>query len=175
MKNLLPPLTLVLGGASSGKSAWAEARVSSAGLNRHYIATAEAHDAEMTAKIAAHRAARGTAWDTHDAPHDLGVLATVPEGHCALLDCATMWLSNQLLAERDMDAAVTAFTAAVAGCPAPLVVVSNEVGHGIVPAYALGRRFRDAQGQLNQRLAAQADEVVFVTAGLPQVLKAATP
>ncbi|MEL7301936.1 MAG: bifunctional adenosylcobinamide kinase/adenosylcobinamide-phosphate guanylyltransferase [Pseudomonadota bacterium] len=173
MKKLLPPLSLILGGASSGKSKVAETLVADISQSRHYVATAQAFDSEMEAKIAAHRAARGEAWQTHDAPLDLSALGAIPAEHVVLLDCATMWLSNQLLAERDMGEACETFLAAVSACAAPLVVVSNEVGHGIVPEYALGRRFRDAQGQLNQRLAAQADTVIFVTAGIPRVLKGA--
>ncbi|MEM6728776.1 MAG: bifunctional adenosylcobinamide kinase/adenosylcobinamide-phosphate guanylyltransferase [Pseudomonadota bacterium] len=176
MKNSLPLRTLVLGGASSGKSAHAEALVRATGRPRHYIATAQAFDAEMTAKIAAHRATRGPEWTTHEAPLDVvGPLASIPESDICLLDCATLWLSNQLLAERDLEAAMEDFLAAWRSCAAPLTVVSNEVGQGVVPEYAMGRRFREAQGRLNQALAREADHVAFVIAGLPTVLKGSPP
>lgn len=170
----LQNLTLVLGGASSGKSAHAETLVTATGRPRVYIATAEAWDAEMTAKIARHRAQRGPAWRTLEAPHDLpAALATVTAEEAVLIDCATLWLTNLLLAEADLAAAETALLAAIAACPAPVVIVSNEVGQGIVPDNALARRFRTAQGGLNQRLAARAARVVAVLAGLPLTLKPA--
>lgn len=168
----LPGLTLVLGGAASGKSAHAEALVTATGRPRVYIATAEAWDAEMAAKIARHRASRGPAWRTLEAPRDLpAALATVTPDEAVLIDCATLWLTNLMLADADLPAAETALLAALAACPAPVVIVSNEVGQGIVPDTALGRRFRNAQGALNQRLAARADTVVAVMAGLPLSLK----
>lgn len=170
----LQNLTLVLGGASSGKSAHAETLVTVTGRPRVYIATAEAWDAEMTAKIARHRAQRGPAWRTLEAPRDLpAALATVTAEEAVLIDCATLWLTNLLLAEADLAAAETALLAAIAACPAPVVIVSNEVGQGIVPDNALARRFRTAQGGLNQRLAARAARVVAVLAGLPLTLKPA--
>lgn len=168
----LPRLTLVLGGAASGKSSHAEALVTATGRPRVYIATAEAWDAEMAAKIGRHRAARGPAWRTLEAPRDLpAALATVTPDEAVLIDCATLWLTNLMLADADLPAAETALLAALAACPAPVVIVSNEVGQGIVPDTALGRRFRNAQGALNQRLAARADTVVAVMAGLPLSLK----
>jgi adenosylcobinamide kinase/adenosylcobinamide-phosphate guanylyltransferase len=166
----------VLGGAASGKSAFAEALVSATGRNRLYIATAQAFDAEMTAKIAAHRAARGPGWRTVEAPLDPApVLRAASAQEVVLLDCATLWLSNLILAEADLAAAETALIDALAACAAPVVVVSNEVGQGLVPDTALGRRFRAAQGALNQRLAARADLAVLVVAGLPLVLKGTLP
>jgi adenosylcobinamide kinase / adenosylcobinamide-phosphate guanylyltransferase len=168
----LPGLTLVLGGAASGKSSHAEALVTATGRPRVYIATAEAWDAEMAAKIARHRAARGPAWRTLEAPRDLpAALATVTPDEAVLIDCATLWLTNLMLADADLPAAETALLAALAACPAPVVIVSNEVGQGIVPDTALGRRFRIAQGALNQRLAAHAASVIAVMAGLPLSLK----
>lgn len=176
MKKMLPPLTLILGGASSGKSAFAENLVTGTRRPRHYVATAQAFDDEMKAKIAAHRETRGADWITHDAPLNVGAaLVTAEATDVVLLDCATMWLSNHLLAESDLEAASDAFLSAVEACAAPVVVVSNEVGHGVVPEYKLGRRFRDAQGRLNQALAARAELCVFVTAGLPMVLKGTLP
>jgi adenosylcobinamide kinase/adenosylcobinamide-phosphate guanylyltransferase len=172
----LQNLTLILGGASSGKSAEAERRVTATGRARVYIATAEAWDAEMAGKIARHRAARGPAWRTVEAPRDLpAALATVTDTEAALIDCATLWLTNLMLAESDLAAAEAALLAAIAACPAPVVIVSNEVGQGIVPDNALSRRFRTAQGGLNQRLAARAATVVAVMAGLSLTLKSPPP
>jgi adenosylcobinamide kinase/adenosylcobinamide-phosphate guanylyltransferase len=172
----LPNLTLVLGGAASGKSAFAEGLVIQSGRPRVYLATAQAFDAEMAAKVARHREARGPDWQTIEESIEIGVvLSGIASGQAVLLDCATLWLSNWLIAGRSPDAAPDAFWAAVAGCPAPIVVVSNEVGHGIVPDNALARQFRAAQGALNQRLAAEAALAVMVVAGLPLVLKGRLP
>lgn len=163
---------LVLGGASSGKSAFAERLVSGLGRPRAYIATAEAWDDEMRDRIARHREQRGLGWRTVEAPRDLaGALGRVPAGEAVLVDCATLWLSNRMLADDDLEAAEAELLAGLAACPAPVVMVSNEVGFGIVPDTPLGRRFREAQGRLNQSLAAQADLVVLVAAGLPLALK----
>lgn len=167
-------ITLVLGGAASGKSAHAERLVTQTGRNKVYIATAQAFDTEMTAKIAAHRRQRGAGWRTVEEPLDLpAALSRVTVQDAVLIDCATLWLSNLILAEADVGAAQAALLGALDGCPAPVVIVSNEVGAGIVPDNALARRFRNAQGRLNQALAARADHVVAVMAGLPLVLKAA--
>lgn len=164
-------LTLVLGGARSGKSRRAEALVEAMPPPWTYIATAEAFDAEMAERIAAHRARRAAGWTTLDAPRALP--ATIAAAPCAplLVDCLTLWLSNVLLADGDPEAAAEALSAALAARPAPTVLVSNEVGSGVVPETPLGRRFRDAQGRLNQRMAAEADAVEFVVAGLVQRLK----
>lgn len=173
---LLPRLTLVTGGARSGKSRLAEALVTGSGLTRRYIATAQAWDDEMRARIAQHQADRGAAWITVEAPLDLtAALGAAAPDEAVLIDCATLWLTNHLLAEHDLDAEGAALLAACAGCKAPVVIVSNEVGWGIVPDNALARRFRDAQGRLNQRIAAEAGLVVGVMAGLPMVLKGALP
>ncbi len=139
------------------------------------MATAQAFDDEMRAKISDHRAQRGPDWVTIEAPLDVAS-ALISRGHdeVVLLDCATLWLSNVLLAEQDEKAAASGLLAAFAATPAQIVVVSNEVGHGIVPDNALARQFRNAQGQLNQKLAAEAELVVHVIAGLPQVLKGDT-
>lgn len=175
-QNVLQKLTLVLGGAASGKSAFAEALTLASGRPCLYIATAEAHDAEMSGKIAAHRARRGDGWTTVEAPLDIGpALAAAPEASAVLLDCATLWLSNRLLAGHELGSAGAELCAALKACPAPVVVVSNEVGQGIVPEHAMGRAFRNAQGQVNQALAAEAGLVVQVIAGLPLVLKGALP
>jgi adenosylcobinamide kinase/adenosylcobinamide-phosphate guanylyltransferase len=165
-------MTLVLGGARSGKSRYAETLVAAAPSPWLYIATAEAHDDEMRARIATHRARRGTDWHVIEAPRDLaGALATSAAGGAVLVDCLTLWLSNLMLAEIDCAAEVDRLEAVLSGIARPVVLVSNEVGSGIVPDNALARRFRDAQGRLNQRMAARADRVVLMVAGLPLVVK----
>jgi len=173
---LLPHLSLLIGGARSGKSRLAERLVSGTGLVRRYIATAEAWDDEMRDRIARHRADRGAGWITVEAPLALATaLAEARAGEVVLVDCATLWLTNHLLADHDLDAEGEGLIAALAACAAPVVVVSNEVGWGIVPENALARAFRDAQGRLNQRIAAEAGLVVGVMAGLPMVLKGRMP
>jgi adenosylcobinamide kinase/adenosylcobinamide-phosphate guanylyltransferase len=172
----LPSLTLVLGGASSGKSAFAESLCFQTDKPRVYIATAQAFDDEMREKISAHRDMRGSNWLTIEAPLNVSdALFARSETEVVLLDCATLWLSNMLLADKDLPSAFTDLLTALANCPASVVVVSNEVGHGIVPDNKLARSFRNAQGRLNQLLAAQAGLVVHVTAGLPHVLKGTLP
>lgn len=173
IKLRLPSLTLVLGGASSGKSALAERLVLQSGLAKTYIATAEAHDAEMEAKISDHRARRlGQGWRTVEAPRDLeDPLLKARQGDVVLIDCVTFWLTNQMLDDADLEEEVEILLKTLSGMTQPVVIVSNDVSGGIVPENAMARAFRSAQGRLNQRLAAQADLVVFVTAGLPQVLK----
>ena len=172
----LPALTLVLGGARSGKSRHAEGLVEAAsGARRVYVATATAGDAEMAARIAAHRNRRGADWSTVEAPHDLAgeiSRAAAPDA-AVLVDCLTLWLSNLLLAGADLGAARRSLLEALAAARGPVVCVANEVGLGIVPDNALARAFRDAAGRLNQDVAAAADRVVFVAAGLPLVLKPA--
>lgn len=166
------PFTLVTGGARSGKSRFAEGLLRRLGRPLVYIATAEAWDDEMRARIEAHRADRGAGWQTLEAPLDLaGAIETVTADRAVLVDCATLWLTNILLAERDIASETERLLAAIAACPAPLVIVTNEVGWSIVPDNALARRFRDEQGRLNQRLAVQADRVAVVVAGLPLWLK----
>jgi adenosylcobinamide kinase/adenosylcobinamide-phosphate guanylyltransferase len=173
---ILPRLTLVIGGARSGKSGFAEG-LFPAGTPATYIATAEAHDAEMRLRIDQHRARRDAFWQTVEAPHDLsGAISRLgPPAKAALIDCATLWLSNRLLAEADLEADCAALVTALTSAALPLVVVSNEVGWSIVPENALARAFRDAQGRLNQMIAARADLVVAVMAGLPMVLKGTLP
>lgn len=173
---MLPSLTLVLGGAASGKSAYAEELVIAHGGARVYLATAEAHDAEMRAKLDRHRARRGPDWRTTETPRDPGpALGQVGPDDVVLLDCATMWLSNHLMADSDLAQAEAALFDALDTCAAPVVVVSNEVGLSVVPDNALARRFQNAQGALNQHLAARAGLVINVIAGLPQLLKGALP
>jgi len=164
-------LTLVLGGARSGKSRYAESLVTAIPGPWIYVATAEARDAEMAERIAAHQARRGAGWRTLETPRDV-VGALSAHGTAPLLvDCLTLWLANALLASADVDAEIERLEAALEQASAPLVLVANEVGFGIVPDNALGRRFRDLQGLLNQRIAARADRVVLVVAGLPLTIK----
>lgn len=172
----LPKLTFVLGGASSGKSAFAEGLVVATGAPRVYVATSQIYDDEMAAKVRDHVAARGNDWHTIEEPLDMAkALSQVGEDQVVLLDCASMWLTNHMMAEHDLAVETEALIAALAACKGRVIVVSNEVGMGIVPDNALARRFRIAQGKLNQRLAAAADLAVFVIAGLPQVLKGDLP
>ena len=172
----LPKLTFVLGGASSGKSAFAEGLVVATGAPRVYVATSQIYDDEMAAKVRDHVAARGNDWHTIEEPLDMAkALSQVGEDQVVLLDCASMWLTNHMMAEHDLAVETEALIAALAACKGRVVVVSNEVGMGIVPDNALARRFRIAQGKLNQRLTAAADLAVFVIAGLPQVLKGDLP
>jgi adenosylcobinamide kinase/adenosylcobinamide-phosphate guanylyltransferase len=164
---------LILGGARSGKSRAAETLARAAGGERFYVATAEAWDDEMAERIARHRADRGAGWETIDAPRALvpALQAADGPGRVVLVDCLTLWLSNVMLADGDVEAAGAALVSALPGLSARLVFVSNEVGMGIVPDTPLGRRFRDAQGRLNQRMAEACDTVLFVAAGLPLTLK----
>ena len=168
----LTQFTLVIGGASSGKSAHAERLLTETGRPLLYIATGQAYDAEMGRKIKQHQDRRGAGWRTIEAPLNVpAALAQARPDEAVLLDCATLWLTNHLLAESDLEAEETGLIKAITACPTPVIVVTNEVGAGIVPENALARRFRNAQGALNQRLAAAADSVVTVMAGLPLVLK----
>lgn len=165
-------LTLVLGGARSGKSTYAENLVARQPGPWSYIATAQAFDEEMHMRIGAHRARRGAGWRTVEAPVDLEqALDAVPAGQALLLDCLTLWLSNVMLAGRQVETECDRLAAKLGAPRGPWVVVSNEVGFGIVPDNALARRFRDAAGRLNQQIAAAADEVVLMVAGLPMKVK----
>ena len=169
----LPAVTLVLGGARSGKSAHAERLVESQPGPCIYLATAEAGDAEMADRIAHHRARRGSRWTTVEEPLDLvGQLraSTAPD-RAVLVDCLTLWLSNLLGAERDPTAARDALVESLPRLTGPVVFVSNEVGLGIHPMNALARRFVDESGRLHQALSEAAQSVVFVAAGLPLTLK----
>jgi adenosylcobinamide kinase / adenosylcobinamide-phosphate guanylyltransferase len=168
-----PRLTLVLGGARSGKSRLAESLITAAAAPPWiYVATAQALDAEMTERIAHHRLRRGTGWQTTEAPHDLaGAIGTTAPDAALLVDCLTLWLTNRMLAEADIEVDTAALEKALARRQGPTVLVSNEVGSGVVPDNALARRFADLQGRLNQRIAGSADRVVLVVAGLPLTLK----
>jgi adenosylcobinamide kinase / adenosylcobinamide-phosphate guanylyltransferase len=165
-------LTLVLGGARSGKSRYAESLITALPGPWTYVATAQACDPEMAERIASHRQRRAKGWHTVEAPHEIAkALAQAPPTLPLLLDCLTLWLSNRMLADADIDAEVVAIEAALDARAGPSVLVSNEVGSGIVPENALARRFRDLQGRLNARVAARADRVVLLVAGLPLVVK----
>jgi adenosylcobinamide kinase/adenosylcobinamide-phosphate guanylyltransferase len=167
-----PQLTLVLGGARSGKSRYAEQAVMAAPPPWIYVATAEPFDDEMKTRIAEHRGRRGGPWQTVEAPLDLaGAINGAPASAVVLVDCLTLWLSNLMFKDRNVEAETERLEAALAARQAPAVVVSNEVGSGIVPDNAEARRFRDLQGRLNQRIAARADRVVLLVAGLPMIVK----
>ncbi len=164
-------ILLYIGGARSGKSRLAEARTLALGQPATYIATAEARDAEMADRIVAHQARRGPEWRTVSAPMDLHAALCATDGSPRLIDCLTLWLTNLMLAERDWRHAAQELLALVQRQSAPVICVSNELGCGIVPDNPLARRFRDAQGWLNQTVAAAADEVHFVAAGLTLRMK----
>ena len=165
-------LTFVLGGARSGKSRYGESLIMREPPPWTYIATAEALDDEMAQRIAEHRARRGGDWQTVEAPRDLpATLAALPRAAVVLVDCLTLWLSNLLLAGSDIEVQTARLDQALTHMQGRVVLIANEVGFGIVPDNALARRFRDLQGRLNQRVAARADQVVLVVAGLPLFVK----
>lgn len=165
-------ITFVLGGARSGKSRFAESLVVSLPRPWVYVATAEAHDEEMAARIAEHQARRDPGWQTLEAPHDLhDAILAVPKDAVVLVDCLTLWLSNIMHASIDMSHAFAQLETALQARRNATVLVSNEVGLGLVPETPLGRTFRDAQGRLNQRIAAIANRVIFVVAGQPLIVK----
>jgi adenosylcobinamide kinase / adenosylcobinamide-phosphate guanylyltransferase len=164
---------LVLGGARSGKSRCALGLAEATGPARVMIATAEALDEEMAARIARHRAERGAGWTTIEAPKELAAAlgeAARPD-RVVVVDCLTLWLSNLMLAGRGVEAEIAALAALAPTLRGPSIFVSNEVGQGVTPPSELGRRFQDAQGRANQAMAAACDAVVAVTAGLPRLLK----
>ncbi len=165
-------LTFLLGGARSGKSAYAERLATAFPAPWTYIATAQAFDDEMVERIALHRSRRTEGWQTIDAPLDLAdAIAKVPYGQPLLVDCLTLWLSNHLLADHDLERESERLEAVLGRPRGPWFVVANEVGLGIVPDNTLARKFRDAAGRLNQRIAARADRVLFMVAGLPMQVK----
>jgi adenosylcobinamide kinase/adenosylcobinamide-phosphate guanylyltransferase len=166
-------LTLVLGGARSGKSRHAERLALGSGLAPVYVATAQALDAEMAARIARHRARRGASWRTVEEPLDLvGALRReCADGRAVLVDCLTLWLTNLMVAQRPVPAELAGLVELLPTLPGALVLVSNEVGLGIVPSDAMARVFIDHAGWLHQRIAELADLVVFMAAGLPLHLK----
>ena len=165
------PLILVLGGARSGKSRYAEQLAVRSARPVTYLATAGApRDDDMRERISLHRPRRPAEWATVEVPLALGEAIGATEG-VALVDCLTLWLTNVVLAEMDAEREMVALVAAMAARTGPVVAVANEVGEGIVPTSALGRRFRDLQGVLNQRVAAAATDVVKLVAGCPLIVK----
>lgn len=169
----LPAVTLVLGGARSGKSAFAERLVEAASPARLYLATGQAWDDEMRARIASHKGRRGGGWETVEAPIDLAgaLMSGVRADRPVLVDCLTLWVSNLMLGDHDIDAAFEGLSDALPALEGAVVFVSNEVGLGIVPDNAMARAFRDHSGRLHQTIAGLADEVHFVAAGLPLKMK----
>ena len=161
-------VSLVLGGARSGKSAHALSLVTPP---RAFVATAQAGDGEMADRIAAHQAERGSDWTLIEAPLDLIGALEQAKGQNVLIDCLTLWLSNLMHHKHDVAQETTQLINAMQRASGSIVLVSNEVGMGLAPMNALGREFRDEQGRLNQRIAATADSVEFVAAGLPLRLK----
>jgi adenosyl cobinamide kinase/adenosyl cobinamide phosphate guanylyltransferase len=167
-----PLLTLVIGGARSGKSSHAQSLARATPAPWVMIATAEALDAEMRERIALHKASRGEGWIIMEAPIDLaGAITQAPTQAPVVIDCLTLWLSNLMLGDHDLDLAVIGFETALRARAAPTILVANEVGLGIVPETPLGRAFRDRAGSLNQRLAARAGQVVLMVAGVPLKVK----
>ncbi|WP_417266827.1 bifunctional adenosylcobinamide kinase/adenosylcobinamide-phosphate guanylyltransferase [Celeribacter baekdonensis] len=174
--NMCISFTLVLGGASSGKSEISEKLCFHSQLDRVYLASSQVYDDEMRTKVEQHRTNRGPDWRTIEEPFRADQVILEAKAHQILLfDCATLWLTNHLLADHDIAQETDMLLAALKSCPAQVVIVSNEVGQGIVPENALARRFRIEQGQLNRRLAAEAGTVVGVMAGLPFMLKGDKP
>jgi adenosylcobinamide kinase/adenosylcobinamide-phosphate guanylyltransferase len=166
--------TLILGGARSGKSRYAETLGRAHGGSLTYIATGEAGDAEMAERIKQHRAARGPEWTTIEEPVELASVLAREAGpeRFVLVDCVTLWISNLMGRQRSVPEEVDALCRAIGDAAGTVCIVSNEVGLGIVPDNAAARAFRDAAGLAHQRLAAVCDEVVLMVAGLPIRLKA---
>ena len=164
-------LTLVIGGARSGKSRFAESLCK---VPRTYIATAQAFDDEMTQRIAKHRLDRGREWNTIEAPLDLAAAVTTAQGD-VLVDCLTLWLTNLVMNEKECETEIAALLEALNRTTHKIIIVSNELGLGLVPEHGLSRRFRDQHGWMNQRVAAAAQCVVFMVAGIPQVIKGQLP
>ena len=168
-----PHILLILGGARSGKSRYAQARAEQFDGDLIYVATAEAWDEEMKDRIARHQDDRGPRWTTVEAPLDLAAVIDTESraDRLLLIDCLTLWASNLIFAEHDVEAETAKLVYALARTRGPVILVSNEVGLGIVPDNALARRFRDVAGIINQTVAAAADEAMFIAAGLPIRLK----
>ena len=162
-------ITLIIGGARSGKSAYAETLIEAAG-GGIYLATAEAGDDEMRARISAHRARRGAGWETVEEAINL-IDALGRQDQPVLVDCLTLWLSNLMMAERDIEGEFKKLISFIPSLKNPVIFVTNEVGQGIVPNAKLARDFRDHAGRLNQMVAGSADRVILMTAGLPQIIK----
>jgi adenosylcobinamide kinase/adenosylcobinamide-phosphate guanylyltransferase len=174
MSGNVPRLTLVLGGARSGKSAFAESLAANSGLEKLYLATGRAFDEEMEERIALHQHGReGRGWMTVEEPLDLAGVLRKKTGldRIVLVDCLTLWLTNLMMDNRDIDKEIRNFAAVIRGFSGPVIFVSNEVGLGIVPGNAMSRAFRDHAGRLHQKIAELADCVYFVAAGLPLKMK----
>ena len=172
-KSAIDQIVFVLGGARSGKSRYAESMIVSSGLPKLYLATATAGDEEMQRRIADHQSRRGEQWATIEEPLDI---ASVLGAHAAidkaiLIDCLTLWLTNLMMANRDIGVEVDRLVQTVQSAKGLIVFVSNEVGLGIVPIDAMSRAFVDHAGRLHQDIAAIADQVTMVTAGIPHHLK----
>lgn len=166
-------VTLVLGGARSGKSAFAEELIKQSGLTPIYIATSQIYDDEMQARVDAHRARRGPEWTTVHAPDRLEktIENYATSGHGVLVDCMTLWVTNLMMAEAPVEARCDALLKTLSLVKSPVVLVSNEVGLGIVPDNKMARDFRDHAGRLHQQIAALSKQVYFVAAGLPLTMK----
>lgn len=173
MTAIPPGGVLVLGGARSGKSSFAERLVTETGRDRHYVATGRAWDDEMSARIAHHRQSRGDMWTTHEVPLDLvaTLRALDRADHVILVDCLTLWVTNLMMEERDLAVEFARLAEQIEASAAAIVLVSNEVGLGVVPENRMAREFRDHAGRLHQLIAAKAREVYFVAAGLPLKMK----
>lgn len=171
-----PKFSLIIGGAASGKSSFAEKLATQTGLARSYLATAQAFDDDMREKIEQHQIDRGPSWTTTEVPIDLPeAVLDQPKDNVILIDCLTLWLTNLILSDADCDKAAQALFSAIQTRTAPVLAVSNEVGHSVIPETSLGRRFQRLQGRMNSQTAAKADLAVMVIAGLPQVLKGQLP
>jgi len=166
---------LVIGGARSGKSRYAQGLAEATAGERLYLATAEAGDAEMAERIARHRRERGAGWRTREAPLALAAAlrAEARLGRVVVVDCLTLWLANLMHGDFNIDAQISELMRVISELDGPAILIANEVGTGIVPASPLGRAFRDWQGRLNQAAAAACDAAVVVAAGLPTQLKPA--
>ncbi|SIN64325.1 adenosylcobinamide kinase /adenosylcobinamide-phosphate guanylyltransferase [Parasphingorhabdus marina DSM 22363] len=169
-------ITLILGGTRSGKSRFGQQLAEEYGGQMLYVATAEAFDAEMTDRINRHREDRGSNWQTIEEQMNIAhmIRDNASPGTVLLVDCLTIWLSNLMLSEADIAFELDNLSEALRKSDGPVILVSNEVGSGVVPESPLGREFRDQSGWMNQRLAREAGEVALVTAGLPLWLKGRT-
>ena len=171
-----PQFVLVIGGASSGKSRFAETVVLGSGRSPVYLATALPEDDEMREKISLHRARRSSGWLTVEEPLEVDrVISSRASGEIVLLECATLWLLNQMSSERDPEAASGALIRSIAEAPCPVVVVSNEIGLGVVPSDSFSRTFLSRHGELNRTLSKSADSAILIVAGLPFALKGEIP
>ncbi|PIB23952.1 bifunctional adenosylcobinamide kinase/adenosylcobinamide-phosphate guanylyltransferase [Amylibacter kogurei] len=171
-----PKLSLIIGGAASGKSRFGESLARFSEKSKLYIATAQAFDDEMHEKIAKHRIDRGTDWVTIESPFELAQhIMNASAGSVVFVDCLTLWLSNHLMVENALDGLASDLLKAITQTQAPVILISNEVGQSVVPENAMARQFQNAQGRLNQDIAKRADLVVHVIAGIPTAIKGQMP